>query len=70
MFMDINFVKNAINGVNLVKIGHRSIFGESGQNILSLKVDKNYISQVYGHKFGKNLINGVNLFILEAKITS
>ena len=28
--MDINLVKNVINGVNLVEIGH---FGENGQQI-------------------------------------
>ena len=68
-FMDINLVKNVINGVNLVKIGHfwcengqnwvilgvklrhRSKFWESGPIMLSLKVSKNYFSQVYGHKF-------------------
>ena len=26
-----------------------------------LKVSKNYFSQVYGHIFGQNVINGVNL---------
>ena len=30
-----------------------SKFGESGQKILSLKVSKNYFSQVYGQKFGQ-----------------
>ena len=35
------------------KLHHRSKFGESGQNILSLKVSKNYFSQVYGQKFGQ-----------------
>ena len=34
-FMDINLVKNVINGVNLVKIGH---FGENGQNCVILCV--------------------------------
>ena len=38
-----------------------SKFGESDQIIFSLKVSKNYFSQVSGHKFGKNVINGVNL---------
>ena len=34
---------------------------ESGQLIFSLKVSKNYFSQVYGQKFGQKVINGVNL---------
>ena len=38
-----------------------SKFGESGEIILSLKVSKNYFDQVYGQKFGKNVINGANL---------
>ena len=38
-----------------------SKFGESGQIMFSLKVSKNYFSQVYGHNFGQNVINGVNL---------
>ena len=80
--MDINLVKNVINGVNLVKIWHfwwkwskldhfgiilgskclhKSKFWEIGTIILSLKVSKNYFSQVYGQKCGKNFINGVNL---------
>ena len=29
--------------------------GESGQVIVSLKLSKNYLSQVYGHKFGKKM---------------
>ena len=29
--------------------------------IFTLKVYKNYFSQVYGHIFGQNVINGVNL---------
>ena len=35
------------------KLRHRSKFGESGQQIFSLKVSKNYFSQVYGHIFGQ-----------------
>ena len=57
--------------VNMVQIGsflhnlgakcrHMSKFWESGPIILSLKVSKNYFSQVYGQKCGKNVINGVN----------
>ena len=38
-----------------------SKFGESGQIIFSQNVSKNYFSQVYGQKCGKNVINGVNL---------
>ena len=30
---------------------------ESGQIIISLKVSKNYFSQVYGQKSGKNVVN-------------
>ena len=78
-FMDRNLVKNVINGVNLVKIGHvlgktvkigsfwrpkwchMSKFGVNGKIIFSLIVSKNYFSQVYGQKCGKNVINGVNL---------
>ena len=45
----------------MVKIGsfwgpkwrHMSKFEEIGQIILSLKVSKNYFSQVYGEKFGE-----------------
>ena len=40
---------------------HMSKFWESGPIILSLKVSKNYFSQVYGQQCGKNIINGVNL---------
>ena len=40
---------------------HMSKFGESGQIIFSLKVSKNYFSQFYGQKLGKNVIDGVNL---------
>ena len=49
--MDINLVKNVINGVNLVKIGH--FFGEHGQNcaILAVKND------VIGQKLGKLVKN-------------
>ena len=36
-------------------------FRECGQIFFSLKVFKNYFSQVYGHKFGQSVINGVNL---------
>ena len=36
-------------------------FRESGQKNFSQNVSKNYFSQVYGHKFGQNVINGVNL---------
>ena len=35
------------------KLRHRSKFWESCQKILSLNVSKNYLSQVYGHKFGQ-----------------
>ena len=49
----------------MVKIGpfwgpkcrHMSKFGESGEIIFSLKVSKNYFSQVYGHIFGQNWVN-------------
>ena len=48
------FCENGQNWVILeAKQRHRSIFGNSGQKSLSLKVDKNYFSQVYGHKFGQ-----------------
>ena len=43
------------------KCRHMSKFWEIGPIILSLKVSKNYFSQVYGQKWGKNVINGVNL---------
>ena len=33
-------------------------FWESGPIIVFVKVSKNYFSQVYGHKFGQNVING------------
>ena len=36
------------------KLRHMSKFGEIGQIIFSLKVSKNYFSQVYGHKSGQN----------------
>ena len=36
-------------------------FWESGQIIFSQKVSKNYSSQVYGQKSGKNVINYINL---------
>ena len=46
-------------------------------NYFSLKVSKNYFSQVYGHKFCQIVINGVNLgenvpngFIFGVKMTS
>ena len=32
---------------------HRSKFGESGQEIFTLKIWKNYVSQVYWHNFGQ-----------------
>ena len=78
-FMDLNVVKNAINWVNLVKIGHfwwkwsklghfgiiwglkchhMTKFWEIGPIILSLKVSKNYLSQVYGQKCGKMSLMG------------
>ena len=38
-----------------------SKFWESSQIIFSLKVSKNYFSQVYVQKIVKNVINGVNL---------
>ena len=43
------------------KCRHMSKFWESGPIMLSLKVSKNYFSQVYGQKCGKNVINGFNL---------
>ena len=43
------------------KCRHMSKFWESGPIILFLKVSKNYFSQIYGQKCGKNVINGVNL---------
>ena len=58
--MDINLVKNAINGVNFVKIGH--FWGQNdatGQNSgkfvkkLSLKVSKNYCRHVQAKNSGK-----------------
>ena len=36
------------------KWGHRPKFREIGQIFFSLKVFKNYLSQVYGKKFGQN----------------
>ena len=36
------------------KFRHMSTFWESDQKIISLKVSKNYFSQVYGHIFGQN----------------
>ena len=38
-----------------------SKFAESGQKFYSLKVSKDYLSQIYGHKSGQNVINDVNL---------
>ena len=38
-----------------------SKYGESCQIIFSLKDSKNYVNQVYGHKSGQNVINGINL---------
>ena len=65
--MDINLVKcgefdqNRSFLVKMIKIG--SFWGQNGasgqilgvvvQKKFSLKVSKNYFSQVYGHKFGK-----------------
>ena len=37
------------------KLHHMSKFGEIGKKIFSLKVYKNYFSQVYGHNFGKKM---------------
>ena len=39
-----------------------SKFEESGKIILSLKVSKHYVSQVYGQISGQHVIIGVNLF--------
>ena len=35
------------------KLRHMSKFWENGKIIFSLKVSKNYLSQVYGHIFGQ-----------------
>ena len=67
--MDIYLVKNVINGVNSVKIGHswrkwsklgpfRGKNNAIYQNLEkvvknSLNVSKNYFSQSYGHIFGQ-----------------
>ena len=68
-----NFVKignlNSTFLVKMVKIGsfwgpkrrHILKFGESGEIIWSLKVSKNYFSQVFGQICGQNVINEVNL---------
>ena len=67
--MNINLVKNVINGVNLIKVGH---FGENGQigpfwgpklchsskfeesgQKILSLVYKNYFSKVVGHTFGQ-----------------
>ena len=48
------------NGPNSVILGakwhHISKFGESGQIIFSVKVSKNYFSQVYVHKYGQECL--------------
>ena len=41
-----------------------SKFGKIGQTIFSLKVSKNYFSQVYGHNFGKNCSSSSILFYI------
>ena len=55
------FCQNMSFLVKIAKIGsfwgpkwrHRPNFWEIGQKISTLKVYKNYFSQVYGHKFGQ-----------------
>ena len=74
--MGIYFVKNVIEGVNLVKIGH---FGENGPNwvvlwaeltsyvkiweICQIIFSLNLLKIVTIILFVKNIINGVNLVI-------
>ena len=45
MFMDMNLLKNIINGVNLVKIG---IFGENGQNWVILGAKMTSYVKIWG----------------------
>ena len=61
--MDINLVKNVINGVNLVKIG---LFGENGPNldILGAKMTSyvkinGKMSKIFSIKVSKNYLRQV-----------